>query len=145
MNTAIILCTLCVSVFVIWSSLQSNLVYIVISDTVLDKWRIECPNLIIIKVLPKAAERSLSGVADSLEVPPHELASLLCWIPHGSTVVICHQLHIYRFDDRIEAALLRAAIDTVYLLDIREYARLKDQSARDLHPPRLAPGQVHDN
>lgn len=141
MNTAIILCTLCVSAFVIWCSLQSNLVYAVISEDVLDRWKAERPNLIIIEVLSKAAERGFGGVPDSLKVPHHELASVLGWIPRRSTVVMCHQSHIDRFEERIEAALLRAAIDTVYLLDVRECSRLEKISRRYLHPSGSASRQ----
>jgi hypothetical protein len=145
MSMAIILCTFCVSAFVIWSSLQSNLAYVVISNAVLDRWKAERPNLIVIELLSKAAERTFGGVRDSLEVPHHELASLLYWIPRRSTVVICHPLRIDRFDPRIEAALLRAAIDTVYFLDLRENARLQERRGRNPYPPRLTADERHNN
>jgi hypothetical protein len=145
MSTAIILCTFCVSAFMIWSSLQSNLAYVVISDAVLDKWKAERPNLIIIELLPKAAERTFGRVGDCLEVPHHELASLLCWIPRRSTVVICQPLRTDRFDRRIEAALLRAAIDTVYMLDAREYVKLEERDGRNLRPIQFTPGEYPKN
>jgi hypothetical protein len=145
MAVAIMLYSVWASVFTIWCSLQTNLDYVMISDTLLHKWQSERENLIVIDLLPKAKERVDGGALDSLEVSEHELVGLLQWIPPKSMLVVCHVVHMDRFGRRIEEALLRAAIDTVYLLDAREYYLFKADSRRNLYS--LAPSvdrRVHN-
>jgi rhodanese-related sulfurtransferase len=120
MATAVILCSVCVSAFMIWCSLQTNLTYVVISERLLHKWEIERENLIVIDIRPRAPKWAHGSIPDSLQASEHELASLLRWIPPKSTVVFCPGTHVGRFDREIEEALFRAAIDSVYLLDLRE-------------------------
>lgn len=137
MEVAIMLYSVWASAFTIWCSLQTNLDYVMISDTLLHKWQSERENLIVIDLLTKAKERVDGGALDSVEVSEHELVGLLQWIPPKSTLVVCHVVHIDRFGRRIEEALFRAAIDTVYLLDAHEYYLFKTHSRRNLHS--LAP------
>lgn len=145
MITTLLLYCVCACAFIIWCSLQTNLAYVVISNAVLNKWKIERENLIVIELFSKGTEPGHGCVSDSLEVSEHELAGLLGWIPRRSTVVFCRRLHIDHFDGRVEAALLRAAIDAVYLLDVREYSRLKGICGRNVHPPPLAHGRRDNN
>jgi hypothetical protein len=121
MATAIMFAYLvCASVFLIWCSVRTNLAYIVISEAELSQWRIERQNLVIIDLSPKAMAWLHGSVPNSLDVSERELASLLQWLPPQSTLVFCHRVHINHFDQQIEETLFRAAIDTVYVLDVRE-------------------------
>jgi rhodanese-related sulfurtransferase len=118
MATALILYSVCASAFVIWCSLRTNLAYKVISDAALNKWKIERPNLIVFDLLTESEEQPVGSVPDALEIRDRELAELLQWIPRKSTVVFCHRLHSHHLDAHAEEALLRAAIDVVYLLEV---------------------------
>jgi hypothetical protein len=145
MDTAIICYSVCASVFMIWCSLQTNLAYVVISDTLLNRWKIERQNLIVIDLFPEATGWVRGGAPDSLQVSEHALASLLQWIPPPTTVVFCHRIHIDHFDGKIEETLFRAAIDTVYLLEARESSLSNELSRRNLHPLPLHHDRCDDN
>ncbi|MGA7623030.1 MAG: hypothetical protein WB630_17580 [Candidatus Acidiferrales bacterium] len=118
MATVIVLYSVCACAFIVWCSLQSNLAYRVITDRALNKWKTERENLIVINLFTESDGPRYRSVDDALEIQEQELAGLLQWIPRKSTLVFCHRMHIQHFDERVEEALLRAAIDTVYLLDV---------------------------
>ena len=134
MGAAVVLYVLWALVFTIWCSLQKNFGYVVISDARLHRWKIERENILIIDLLPKGKKQVADSVLDTLEVSEHELVGLLRWIPPQSTIVFCQRVQIDHFDGRIEEALLRAAIDTVYLLDAREYYLFKGRSRKPAFP-----------
>jgi hypothetical protein len=132
MATAVILCSVCISAFMIWCSLQTNLTYVVISERLLHKWEIERENLIVIHVLPRATKWAHGRVPDSLQASEHELAGLLRWIPPDSTVVFCPETDVGRFGREIEETLFRAAIDIVYLLEVRAQIDLVESRSKSV-------------
>jgi hypothetical protein len=120
MATALIISVVvCARVCTIWCSLQTNLAYVAISDDLLQKWEVDRQNLIVISLVPEAIGQTHRD-PDWLEASIDELPHLLRWIPPESTVVFCQAMHISQFDSEIEKILSRAAIDTVYLLDVGE-------------------------
>jgi hypothetical protein len=124
--TALFIYLVCASLAAIWCSLQTNIAYVPISNELLQKWKIERSNLIVISLLPKPISRSRRTTYDPLEVSVPQLPGLLRWIPPQSTVVFSHAVPLNRFEREVEEVLLRAAIDTVYLLDAREQLPLRE-------------------
>jgi hypothetical protein len=126
MDTIIVVTySVCASALLIWCSVRTNLSYVAISHAELNIWRIARQNLIVIDLVPKSTGWHYRRTLDSLEVSEGELAGVLRWLPPKSTVVVCHRVDVNHFDGQIEETLLRAFIDTVYLLDVRKGARLQ--------------------
>jgi hypothetical protein len=126
MDTIIVVTySVCASALLIWCSVRTNLSYVAISHAELNIWRIARQNLIVIDLVPKSTGWHYRRTFDSLEVSEVELAGVLRWLPPNSTVVVCHRVDVHHFDGQIEETLLRAFIDTVYLLDVRKGARLQ--------------------
>jgi hypothetical protein len=109
----------CVTAVAIWCSFhnsENSIAYVELSKTVLEKWKIERQDLIVIDVFPRTTPYVHSGLANSLRISEEELAGLLSWIPSKSTVVLCYRMRIAHFGAQIEQALSCAGINTVYFL-----------------------------
>jgi rhodanese-related sulfurtransferase len=97
---------------------KPRLDYIVISPALLSEWQAHQSNLIIIDLRARAdSGRDRDAIPGALIVPRGALATVLGWIPAGTRLVFYERGRVDHFDPTVEATLLGAGINAVYLLD----------------------------
>jgi rhodanese-related sulfurtransferase len=92
--------------------------YIVISPALLSEWEAQQSNLMIIDLRAKTDRgRDPDAISGSLSIPVGALAAQLRWIPAATRLVFYGQEQVNHFNAAVEATLLGAGINAVYLLD----------------------------
>jgi rhodanese-related sulfurtransferase len=84
----------------------------------LSEWEGQQSNLIVIDLRAKTDHgRDPDAISGALSIPLGLLATQLRWIPPGTRLVFYEQDRVDHFDRAVEATLLGAGIDAVYVLD----------------------------
>jgi rhodanese-related sulfurtransferase len=92
--------------------------YIVISPALLSEWEAQQSNLMIIDLRAKTDRgRDSDAISGSLRIPVGALATQFRWIPAATRLVFYGQEQVNHLNAAVEATLLDAGINAVYLLD----------------------------
>jgi hypothetical protein len=118
METGLIIYAIYIVLMLMWCvSRRSRLRYVMISIDQLNRWAVNCHNLIIIDLRAERIRQSYNeSISSALTVSMIELPGLLQWIPPQTTLVLCYQGETPRFDAWVDELLSQAEIHAIYLL-----------------------------